>query len=148
KLQNIITMNIKSINFEEVLKNYINYHKTIDSLNDDKNNFSMEMEKIKNEIDSILESSKSFILDDSTKAMNQERLKNLQIKARKLESEFRESFQMKQSSEFEKNFLEINEIVKNWAMSQNIDLVLNRDTLVYSKLDDITNNIIDVLKDQ
>ena len=135
------------LDFEEVLRNFEPYHVSLKSIQKEKKEFSELIDNIKKEMENILSSSKSLILDDSTNQKNQMRFKELQNKAVQAESEFRSNIVARQNEEVEKNFQQIMDIVQEYSIENSLDLVVNKSTVVYvnPKLE-ITQQIIEVVK--
>lgn len=135
------------LDFEEVLKNYTPYHESLKSIQKDKQQFADTIDDIKKEMETILSSSKSLILDDATNKKNQDRFRELQTKAVQVESEFRANIVQKQNDELESNFNQVIEIVNDWASQNSIDLVVNKSSVVFVKPEfEITSHIVDVIK--
>ena len=135
------------LDFEEVLKNYTPYHESLKSIQKDKQEFANTIDDIKKEMEVILSSSKSLILDDATNKKNQDRFRELQTKAVQVESEFRANIVQKQNDELESNFNQVIEIVNDWAGQNQIDLVVNKSSVVFVKPEfEITSHIVDVIK--
>ena len=140
-------MKIYVVDFEEVLKNYIPYHDSLKKIQNEKQRFSDDIESIKKEMESIVNSSRSLLLDENTQKTNANKFKELQTKAIKLESEFRGGINELQNSEFDRNFKEVSEIVENWALHTQLDLVINKtQTLFVDEKYDATSVILDILK--
>ena len=119
------------LDFEEVLRNFEPYHVSLKSIQKEKKEFSELIDNIKKEMETILGSSKSLILDDSTNQKNQMRFKELQNKAVQAESEFRSNIVARQNEEVEKNFQQIMDIVQEYSIENSLDLVVNKSTIVY-----------------
>jgi len=142
-------MKIYVIDFEEVLKNFIPYHESLKMIQLEKQKFADDIDSIKKEMESIVNSSRSLLLDESTQRNNANRFKELQGKAIKLESEFRNDIVELQNSELEKNFKEVSEIVQNWSTKSDLDLVINKSqTLFVNEKYDATSVIIGILKEK
>jgi Skp family chaperone for outer membrane proteins len=142
-------MNTYILDFEEVLKNFIPYHESLKAIQKDKQDFSDLIENIKKEMETIANSSRSLILDDSTNQKNQLRFRELQTQALQAESEFRSNIVVKQNEELEKNFKQIMEIVEAYSKYNGIDLVVNKSSVVYVNPDmEITSKIIDVIREK
>jgi Skp family chaperone for outer membrane proteins len=142
-------MKIYVVDFEEVLKNYIPYHESLKKIQAEKQTFSDEVDSIKKEMESIISSSRSLLLDESTQKLNANKFKDLQTKAMKLESEFRNHITELQNTELDRNFREVSEIVSSWSAKANLDLVINKSqTLFVSNNYEATNVIIDILKEK
>jgi len=135
------------LDFEEVLKNFTPYHESLKSIQKDKQDFADLIDGIKKEMETIINSSKSLILDDATNQKNQMRFRELQTKAVQAESEFRANIVTKQNDELEKNFQQIIELVNDWSKENDIDLVVNKNTVVFVKPEfEITQKIVDLIK--
>lgn len=137
------------LDFEEVLKNFTPYHESLRSIQKDKQDFADLIDGIKKEMETIINSSKSLILDDATNQKNQMRFRELQTKAVQAESEFRANIVTKQNDELEKNFQQIIELVNDWSKENDIDLVVNKNTVVFVKPEfEITQKIVDLIKEK
>jgi len=140
-------MNINVLDFEEILKNFTPYHESLKSIQKYKQDFSDIIKDIKTEMESIANGSKSLILDNSTIQKSEIRFKELQTKALQAESEFRATINIKQNEEIDLNFKQINKIVDSYSVLNNIDLVINKNSVVYNtEKIDITLNIIEEIK--
>lgn len=139
-------MKIYVVDFEQVLKNFINYHESLKLIQTQKDKFSDDIEKIKKEMEGIISASR-LLVDDKSQMEQAAKFKELQAKAIKLESEFRSDIVELQNAELEKNFSEVSEIVKEWANKEEIDMVINKNqSLFVSDKFDATEAIIEVLK--
>ena len=139
-------MKIYVVDFEEVLKNYVNYHESLKKIQVEKDKFSDDIEKIKKEMEGIISSSK-LLVDERSQMEQATRFKELQTRAIKLESEFRNDIVTLQNSELEVNFTQISDIVSEWAKKAEIDLVINKSQAIYVKETlDATDAIVDLLK--
>ena len=136
------------LDFEEVLKNFEPYHQSLKSIQKDKQEFSDLVDSIKKEMEGIVNSSKSLILDDASQQKNQNRFRDLQSKAVQAESDFRANIMTKQNEELEKNFNQIIALVNDWSSENDIDLVINKNTVVFVKTEfEITNKMIELIKE-
>jgi len=136
------------LDFEEVLRNFQPYHESLKLIQQEKKEFSELIEGIKKEMENILASSKSLILDDTTNQKNQLRFRELQNKAVQAESEFRSNIVAKQNEEVERNFQQIMEIVHKYAEDKSLDIVVNKNTVVFVKPEfEITTEIIEKVKE-
>jgi outer membrane protein len=137
------------LDFEEVLKNFTPYHESLKSIQKDKQDFADLIDGVKKEMETIINSSKSLILDDSTNQKNQMKFRELQTKAVQAESEFRANIVTKQNDELEKNFQQIIDLVNEWSKENDIDLVINKNTVVFVKPEfEITTKIVELIKDK
>jgi len=137
------------LDFEEVLKNFEPYHQSLKSIQKDKQEFSDLVDSIKKEMEVIVNSSKSLILDDASQQKNQNRFRDLQSKAVQAESDFRANIMTKQNEELEKNFNQIIALVNDWSSENDIDLVINKNTVVFVKPEfEITYKMIELIKEK
>ncbi len=137
------------LDFEEVLKNFEPYHQSLKSIQKDKQEFSDLVDSIKKEMEGIVNSSKSLILDDASQQKNQNRFRDLQSKAVQAESDFRANIMTKQNEELEKNFNQIIALVNGWSSENDIDLVINKNTVVFVKPEfEITYKMIELIKEK
>ena len=137
------------LDFEEVLKNFEPYHQSLKSIQKDKQEFSDLVDSIKKEMEGIVNSSKSLILDDASQQKNQNRFRDLQSKAVQAESDFRANIMTKQNEELEKIFNQIIALVNDWSSENDIDLVINKNTVVFVKPEfEITNKMIELIKEK
>lgn len=142
-------MKIYVVDFEEVLKNFSPYHESLKKIQSEKLKFSESIDKIKTEMEGIIKSSKSLILDDKTQANNAMRFKELQSDGIKLESEFRGDIVELQNKELEDNFKQISDIVSAWAKNGDIDIIVNKSQIIFAKDEfDATSSVVDLLKDK
>lgn len=141
-------MKIYVVDFEQVLKNFVNYHESLKLIQTEKDKFASDIEKIKKEMEGIISSSR-LLIDEKSQMEQATRFKELQAKAIKLESEFRSQIVDIQNDELEKNFSEVSEIVKEWSETAEIDLIINKtQTLFVNYKWDATEAIIEVLKNK
>lgn len=141
-------MKIYVVDFEQVLKNFVQYHESLKLIQTEKDKFASDIEKIKKEMEGIISASR-LLVDEKSQMEQATRFKELQAKAIKLESEFRAQIVDIQNAELEKNFSEVSEIVKEWAQTAQIDLVINKtQTLFVNTQWDATEAIIEVLKNR
>jgi len=135
------------LDFEEVLRNFQPYHESLKMIQKEKKEFSELIEGIKKEMETIIASNKSLILDDTTNQKNQLRFRELQNKAVQAESEFRTTIVNKQNEEVEKNFAQIMDLVNDYASEKSFDLVVNKNQVVFvNPKFEITNEIIEIVK--
>ncbi len=141
-------MKIATVDFEKILMNYKPYQESLEYLESYKNEFSSSMDKIREEMQRIVNSSRSLLLDEKTKGDNIQRMRELQLKASESESEFRSDFSEKQNDELDKNFKKVVDIITNLANGTNsngsgFDLILNKNSVVFQKSNlEITDDVI------
>ncbi len=142
-------MKISILDFESVLKNYLPYHESLKKIQSNKQEFSDKIDQIKTEMERIVKSSQSLILDDNTKVKNANRFKELQSQGISLEAEFRNNISELQNNELDKNFKEIQDIASEYSTLNGYDIVLNKSQVVFLKEEfDITNDIISLVKEK
>jgi Skp family chaperone for outer membrane proteins len=142
-------MKIAIINFEHLIKNYTPYQEASKKIEIEKLNFKNRIGEIKREMETILNSSRVLVLDQSTNEKNKERIGALQAEGMKLESEFRYKISQEQNEILEKNFSEISDIVNDWSLENNMDMVINNNSIAFSKKEfDSTEKILDILKEK
>ena len=142
-------MKIFTVNFEQTLKNYIPYQNSIKEIEEENNKFNTKMMEISKEIETISNSHSRLLLDDSIKQQNFTRARELQSEGMRLNSEFRQMMAKKQNEVLENCLREISLIVNEWAEKNNADIVLNNNSIFYTRESlDVTNKIIDTLKDK
>jgi Skp family chaperone for outer membrane proteins len=138
-------MKIYVVDFDIILKNYKNYHQSIKLIQSEKQKFSTDIERIKKEMESIINSSR-LIIDEKSQMDQAMKFKELQAEAIKLESEFRNDIVELQNAELEKNFESISKIVEDWSQKNQIDLVINKSQVFFTNSKfDATNEIINLL---
>jgi Skp family chaperone for outer membrane proteins len=141
-------MKIYVVDFDIILKNYKNYHQSIKLIQSEKQKFSTDIERIKKEMESIINSSR-LIIDEKSQMDQAMKFKELQAEAIKLESEFRNDIVELQNAELEKNFESISKIVEDWSQKNQIDLVINKSQVFFTNPKfDATNEIINLLKEK
>lgn len=136
-------MKIATVDFEKVLNKYKPYKDSMELLDKYQNDFSLKMNKIREEMERIVNSSRSLLLDDKTKSENVQRMRELQSKAAESESEFRVSFAENQREEMDNNFKQIVDIVNDLVKKSEFDMVLNKNSVIFQKSEfEITDEII------
>lgn len=143
-------MKIYAVDFEKVVKNYKNYISKMLEQDQVRMRYQVEMDVFKKEMESIIASSNSsLIVDDATRNSNIQRFKEIQMEAGKKESEFKSKFTESQNDIMESSFEEISNIINEYAVKSEIDMIVSKSQLVFVKDTlDITDMIIIVLKDR
>lgn len=140
-------MKISTVSIEKILGSYVPYQKDMIEIENIKNQFSQKVNEIRSEMESIANQSKLLVLDTSIEKKNQLRLRELQGEGMKLESEFRMMISQKQESILDKNFNEISELINVWADNNNVDMVINSNSVLFSRKSlDVTEEISSMLK--
>lgn len=140
-------MKIWVIDFEEALRNYSPYHESLIKINSEKEKFSNRVEEIKQEMQGIIKTSNSLLLDESTKQQSIERFNKLQEEAIELEQNFRNDIVELQNKELENNFNTLSEIVEEWISNTDVDMILNRNQVIWTSSSyDATEVFLEVLK--
>lgn len=132
---------------ELVLRNYKNYHDSIQKINSEKDKFSDDVESIKKEMEGIINQSR-LIIDENSQREAAIRFKELQSNAIGLEQEFRGKIVDLQNSELDKNVKEVSNIINDWSQKMDYDIILSKSHTIFNKPElDMTNSVIDVLKE-
>jgi Skp family chaperone for outer membrane proteins len=141
-------MKVYVVDIEEVLRNYKNYHESIDKINLEKDKFSDEIESIKKEMEGIINQSR-LIIDESGQREAALRFKELQSNAIQLEQEFRGRIIELQNSELDKNVKEVSDIISEWSNKMEFDVILNKSQTIFTKKEfDLTENVLTLLKEK
>ena len=141
--------NIHILDFEQILKNFKPYHESLHKIRAHKKDFSDKIDEMKKEMETIVNSSRSLLLDDTTQTRNQNRVRELQTEGMKAESEFRSSIIDLQNNELEKNFSAISTLVEEWCKANKVDMILNKNAVVYvSSKNEITDKIESFIKEK
>ena len=140
-------MEIYVIDIETLLKNFKPYQESLLNIKGKKVEFNEQIDKIKEEMHSLVNSSKSLILGGATQEQNQVRFNELQQEGISIQSRFQEEIVDFQNSELDKNLALITAVVEKWAKSEKITSVVNKNVMVYvSDKYDATKRIINILK--
>src|ERR1035437_5165323 len=142
-------MKIYTINFETLVKVYSPYIDAVKSLEGEKKTHLAKMDVYKSEMQSIIDSSQTLILDEKTKKEKMEKFGNLQNEASKQDGEFRRILSKKQDEILKRIYLSITEMVTDFSTANNIDMVINNSEVIYfSSNMDITDKIIAIIKEK
>jgi|SRR5581483_3789524 len=140
-------MKIYTVNYESLIKNFKSYYDSKEVLKGLQTAYIDTMTKYRSEMESLMKSSQSLLLDESTQSMNQQRFMTLQKDAMEVEKKLRAEIQKTQESEMEKCYEALTKIVGNYAATTGIDLVLSHTSVVFAKSElDLTNIIKSELK--
>ena len=143
-------MNIKIVDFQILTRHYKNYRIGVDNIELEKNNFLEKLEPIKKEINSIISlASTGLVVDSNTQQKRAEDFQKLQQEAIEMDREFK--IQLKKMSDDlnEKVYDELSEIINEWSVSNDVDLVTGKMEVIYcNDKYDATNSILDILKEK
>ena len=140
-------MKIYTVNYESLIKNFKSYYDSKEVLKSLQTAYIDTMTKYRAEMETLMKSSQSLLLDEATQSINQQRFMNLQKDAMEVEKKLRAEIQMTQESEMEKCYEALTKIVGEYATSTGIDLVLSHTSVVFAKSElDLTNVIKSELK--
>jgi len=132
---------------EVLLKNFIPYQESLLTIKEEKQDFSDKIEGIKDEMRKILDTSQSLILGNQTQEDKKAKFDALQKEGVQIQSEFQTKIVELQESELNRNLDLVNEIVADWAKSENIACIANKNTMLYvSDKFDATERILSVIK--
>lgn len=142
-------MKIYTVNFESIVKVYTPYTDVVKSMEGEKDAHIKVIEKYKAEMQDIINSSQTIILDDNMKKEKMDQFGKLQNEASKLDSEFRAHLTNLQDETMKKVYSEISEIISEFSERTSIDMIINNTEVIYFAKDmDLTDKIIDIIKEK
>jgi Skp family chaperone for outer membrane proteins len=140
-------MKIVVLDVDLVIKNFKSYLETVNILKGESDTFQKRMKDIKDEMETIANTSTTLILDENIKKIKVERFQDLQKEAYESEMIFREKMEELQSELLSKNYSELEVLTEEWSKIDDIQLVINRNsTFYYDKKLDKTDKFIEFLK--
>jgi len=142
-------MKIHTVDFEKVIKVYSPYIDSVKSLEVEKNNHIKKMDVYKSEMQAIINSAQTLILDEKMKKEKMEIFGRTQNEATKVDGDFRAHMTKMQDEVLKRIYSDITLIVSDFSEKNSIDMVINNSEVIYfsSKMD-ITSSIIDVIKEK
>jgi Skp family chaperone for outer membrane proteins len=142
-------MKIYTVDFESIIKVYKPYIDAAMELENEKNEHIAKIEGYKSEMQSIINSSQTLILDEKIKKEKMERFGKLQNDAVKLDNEFRIKISKMQDEMMKKIYAQIEEIISDFSTNSSIDMVINKTEVIYSSDKvDLTSKIIELVKEK
>jgi len=143
-------MKTRVIDFEELTRHYINYRTGIDQINKDKDDFLVEIEPIRKEMNSIISSfSSGLVLDNKSQEEKTLQFRTLQQELVSKEQDFKYKIKKIKDELDEKCFDELSKIITEWSIKNSVDLVTGKMEVVYCNPDyESTNEILDILKEK
>lgn len=142
-------MKIYTVDFESIIKVYKPYIDAAMELENEKNDHISKIEGYKSEMQSIINSSQTLILDEKMKKEKMERFGKLQNEASKLDNEFRIRISKMQDEMMKKIYAQIEEIISDFSIKSSIDMIINKTEVIYfSPNVDLTSTIIDLVKEK
>jgi Skp family chaperone for outer membrane proteins len=142
-------MKIYTVDFESIIKVYKPYIDAAMELENEKNEHIAKIEGYKSEMQSIINSSQTLILDEKMKKEKMERFGKLQNDAVKLDNEFRIKISKMQDEMMKKIYDQIEEIISDFSTNSSIDMVINKTEVIYSSDKvDLTSKIIELVKEK
>ena len=141
-------MEIRVVDFDALTKNYTKYQDRILALARTRNSFIDKINPIKDEMESIINAANSgLILDRKTQEEKNQRFSELQEQAMSIDNEYKTTMKAEQDDINKKTYDELAEIISEWTNGKEIDLVIGKMEVVFSKESaEITNEILEVLK--
>jgi Skp family chaperone for outer membrane proteins len=143
-------MNIKVIDFQILTRYYKNYQDGVNVIELEKQKFLEKLEPIKKEMNAIISAASSgLIMDNNSQQKRAEDFQKLQQEAIEMDREFK--IQLKRMSDDlnEKVYDELSEIINEWSVSNDVDLVTGKMEVIYcNDKYDATNSILDILKEK
>jgi Skp family chaperone for outer membrane proteins len=142
-------MKIYTVDFESIIKVYKPYIDAAMELENEKNDHISKMEGYKSEMQTIINSSQTLILDENMKKEKMERFGKLQNEASKLDNEFRIKLSKMQDEMMKKIYSQIEEIISEFSIKSSIDMIINKTEVIYSSANvDLTSTVIDIVKEK
>lgn len=143
-------MNIKVIDFQILTRHYKNYQDGVSVIESEKEKFLEKLEPIKKEMNAIISAaSAGLIMDNNSQQKRAEDFQRLQSEAIEMDREFKISLKKMTDDLNEKVYDELSEIINDWSISNNIDLVTGKMEVIYcNDKYDATNSILDILKEK
>lgn len=142
-------MKIYTVDFESIIKVYKPYIDAAMELENEKNGHISRIEGYKKEMQDIINSSQTIILDEKLKKEKMEKFGKLQNEASKIDNEFRIRISKMQDEMMKKIYTQIEEIISDFSVKSSIDMVINKTEVIYSSAQvDLTSTIIDLVKDK
>lgn len=142
-------MKIYTVDFESIIKVYKPYIDASMELENEKNGHISIIEGYKKEMQDIINSSQTLILDEKLKKEKMEKFGKLQNEASKIDNEFRIRISKMQDEMMKKIYTQIEGIISDFSVKSSIDMVINKTEVIYSSAQvDITSTIIDLVKDK
>ena len=140
-------MKIKTIDYEALMKNFKCYYDSKDNLKSMQNEYMEVINKYKEKMEVLYNSSTSLILDETTQANNQKKFMELQKEASEYQRNFSKKLTDQQQAEMQGCYDELTKIVKSYSNTNKIDVVLSVSSIVYSAENlDITKEILNEFK--
>lgn len=142
-------MKIYTVDFESIIKVYKPYIDAVMELENEKNGHISRIEGYKKEMQDIINSSQTLILDENLKKEKMEKFEKLQNEASKIDNEFRIKISKMQDEMMKKIYTQIEEIISDFSVKSSIDMVINKTEVIYSSAQvDLTSTIIDLVRDK
>jgi len=143
-------MNIKVVDFEILTRHYKNYREGVNIIENEKKEFLKKLDPLKKEMNLIISSvSSGLVIDNNTQQKRAEDFQKLQQEAIEMDREFKISLKKMTDNLNEKVYDELSEIINEWSVSNDVDLVTGKMEVIYcNDKYDATNSILDILKDK
>jgi Skp family chaperone for outer membrane proteins len=142
-------MKICTINFETIVRVFKPYIDSSKLLEEDRRDHMIKMNSYKSEMQTIIDSTQTIILDEKTKKEKMEKFGKIQNEAGKADTEFRAKIVKKEDEYMKKIYSDISEIVSGWANVIGADMVIsNTEVIYFTPSIDITHEIIHLIKEK
>lgn len=143
-------MVLRIIDFEKLTSHYINYQEGLSEIDKEKKEILKKLNPLKKEMNSIIEEAQSnLIIDDKTQQQKAKRFQELQNEAMLMDNDFKKRIKKINSELNEKCYDELSDIIKEWSIENNIDVVIGKMEVVFNKKQfESTEEILDILKDK
>ena len=141
-------MEIRVVDFDVLTKNYTKYQDGIVTLAKLRNSFIERMDPIKAEMESIVNAANSgLILDRKSQEEKNAKFNDLQNEAMSIDNEYKMTMKKEQDQLNKETYEELSTLINEYVSDKDIDLVIGKMEVVFSKDNaEITDAIIDLLK--
>ena len=139
-------MSIKTINFGILSKHYIKFQEGLLVINAKKKEFLDKLEPLKVSMNAIMQASQR---GEAISMQEQEEFKVLQDDAISLDNDFKYTMGKMNDDLSKEIYGQLSVLINEWSESNDVDMVINSSEVVFYKEElDITNNILEVLKEK
>ena len=143
-------MEIRVVDFDVLTKNYTKYQDGVKNLASIRNSFIERMDPIKSEMESIINAANSgLILDRKSQEEKNAKFSELQEQAMSIDNEYKTTMKNGQDELNKATYDELSEIINDYIGDKNVDLVIGKMEVVFTKESaEITNDILELLKEK
>lgn len=143
-------MNLKTVDFQILTSNYVKYRDGVEEIENKKKEFLEKIEPLKKKMNDIIKYAQSgLIVDEQSQKSKSQDFQDLQREAISMDNDFKYEIRQMSDSLNEKCYDDLEEIITEWSINNNIDLVLGKMEVVFNKPEfEATNEILDILKEK